>query len=353
MSSFDFAQTVLHWFQQHGRKDLPWQQNPTPYRVWISEIMLQQTQVSTVVGYYQRFMQHFPTLADLAIAPVDQVLAQWSGLGYYARARNLHKAAKIIERQFDGELPEDIEQLIALPGIGRSTAGAILSLACKQRQAILDGNVKRVLARYFAVEGWPGNTQVAKVLWAHAERLTPQRRVDHYTQAMMDIGATLCTRTKPACERCPLQAHCCAFGQSRVAEFPHRKPKKVLPVRHRHMLLLENDRGEVLLEKRPPSGIWGGLLGLPVFDNASDLVRWCEQRFGVVEHIADWATVRHTFSHFHMDIAPVHLRIVTPVQAVMDATGQVWYKGGVLPGGLAAPVSRLLNQFFDESFRGI
>lgn len=353
MNTFDFSGAVLNWYQQHGRKDLPWQQNPSAYRVWVSEIMLQQTQVSTVIGYYQRFMQHFPTLLALAQATADQVLAQWSGLGYYARARNLHKTAQIVTEQFGGQLPQDINQLIVLPGIGRSTAGAILSLACKQRQPILDGNVRRVLARYFVIEGWPVSPQTARVLWAHAEKLTPQEQVDHYTQAMIDIGATLCTRTKPACDRCPLQKHCNAYKQNRVGEFPHRKPKKTLPVRHQYMLLLQNQQGEILLEKRPPSGLWGGLLGLPMFDRTEQLHHWCEDRFGEVEHIANWPLVRHTFSHFHMDIAPVHLRISTGPQSVMDAAGQVWYKGGVSPGGLAAPVSRLLNQFFEQLLEGV
>ena len=346
---FNFADAVLRWYDEYGRKDLPWQRQPTTYRVWISEIMLQQTRVGTVVGYYERFMRRFPSLVDLADAPLDDVLELWSGLGYYARAHNLHSAAKVAVERFGGELPEIFNQLPALPGIGRSTAGAILALACKQRHPILDGNVKRVLARYFAVEGWPGKPRTANTLWAHAEQLTPHNRIDHYTQAIMDIGATLCTRGKPNCGSCPLRARCRALKQDSVAEIPARKPKKSLSVRHRHMLLLQNERGQVLLEKRPPSGIWGGLLGLPMFDNAEQLQIWLENRSGAVKHITDWPLIRHTFSHFHMDITPVHCRIITPVQAVMEATGQVWYKDGKPPGGLAAPVSRLLQQLFDES----
>jgi len=324
---FNFAGAVLRWYDECGRKDLPWQQHPGSYRVWVSEI----------------------TLTELANSPLDEVLALWSGLGYYARARNLHSAAKIAAGQHGGELPENFDQLTALPGIGRSTAGAILSLACKQRHPILDGNVKRVLARYFAVEGWPGTTRTANTLWAHAEALTPRSRIDHYTQAMMDIGATVCTRGKPDCRRCPLQSNCRALELSRIAEFPARKPKKTTPVRRRHMLLLQNERGQVLLEKRPPSGIWGGLLGLPMFENAEELQIWRENHFDNVEQFADWPQVRHTFSHFHMDITPVHCVLLHPVNAIMEATGQVWYKDGNPPGGLAAPVARLLNQLFEES----
>ena len=217
---------MIAWFAQHGRKDLPWQQDPTPYRVWVSEIMLQQTQVRTVIPYYQRFMQAFPDLRALAAAPLDQVLHHWSGLGYYARARNLHRAAQRIRDDHAGRFPEDIEVVMRLPGIGRSTAGAVLSLACGQRHAILDGNVKRVLARFHAVEGWPGKTAVLEQLWALAEAATPQRDVAAYNQAMMDLGATLCRRGTPECPSCPLQSDCRACKLGRQSEFPAPRPRR-------------------------------------------------------------------------------------------------------------------------------
>ena len=253
-----FAARVLDWFDQHGRKDLPWQQNPTPYRVWVSEIMLQQTQVQTVIPYYQRFMQSFPTLETLADAPVDQVLHHWSGLGYYARARNLHKAAQQLHQHNADEFPQTLDELIALPGIGRSTAGAILSLACGQPQAILDGNVKRVLARYFAVEGWPGKTAVLKELWELSEAVTPDQRTAAFNQAMMDMGATLCRRGKPECSRCPLFEDCIACASDRVTDFPAARPRRDVPVRKVQMLLLVGADDRVYLQRRTASGIWGG-----------------------------------------------------------------------------------------------
>ncbi|MEM7208053.1 MAG: A/G-specific adenine glycosylase [Pseudomonadota bacterium] len=345
----NFSDSVLAWFDEHGRKDLPWQQNPTPYRVWVSEVMLQQTQVTTVIGYFDRFMQRFPTLNDLADAPMDDVLAYWSGLGYYARGRNLHKAARLVRDEHEGEMPQDIDALIALPGIGRSTAGAILSLASDQRHPILDGNVKRVLARYFAVEGWPGKPAVANALWVHAEEQTPTKRVAHYTQAMMDLGATLCTRSKPACARCPLQSDCMAHSQDAVSHYPGKKPKKVQPVRSTCMLMLQDDHGAVLLQRRPPVGIWGGLLSLPMFDDVGALETFCNQQGANADVLESRAQFRHTFSHFHLDIHPYLCRLSAHSDRVMEAPDQVWYKGGSLPGGLAAPVSRLLEQTFGEA----
>ena len=235
-----------------------------------------------------------------------------------------------------------------MPGIGRSTAGAILSLARGQRHPILDGNVKRVLARYFAVEGWPGQTSTLNTLWEHAELLTPQTRVDQYSQAMMDLGATLCTRSKPACDRCPLANDCEGLRQGRQADFPGKKPKKTQPVRSTWMLVLRSEQNGVLLEKRPPSGIWGGLLGLPMFDSESDLLTGCENLDPNARIEATWPTFRHTFSHFHLDITPIRVTATDLHKGVMEANEEVWYKGGSLPGGLAAPVSRLLRQVFNE-----
>ena len=308
-AEFNFASAMLRWYDQNGRKDLPWQLAVTPYRVWVSEIMLQQTRVGTAIPYYTRFMQRFPTVAELAQAPLDDVLTHWSGLGYYARARNLHKAAQLVHDQYDGELPLTLEALCTLPGIARSTAAAILSLATGQSQAILDGNVKRVLARYFAIEGWPGASAVLKQLWRHAESLAPQQRCGPYNQALMDLGANVCHRRKPNCSQCPLQAHCGAYQQDKVAQLPHSKPKKNLPIRPRYLLFLLDPQGAVLLEKRPEIGIWGGLLSPPMFEQREDLDRWCRQHYGAVHCESNWPSLRHSLTHFHMDITPCIRRL--------------------------------------------
>ncbi|NNF17171.1 MAG: A/G-specific adenine glycosylase, partial [Gammaproteobacteria bacterium] len=244
---------LLSWFASHGRHNLPWQQDPAPYRVWVSEIMLQQTQVATVIPYYQKFMQRFPGIDDLAAAPLDHVLHHWSGLGYYARARNLHKAAQQIVAQHGGKFPSTPEDLIGLPGIGRSTAGAILSLALNTRAPILDGNVKRVLARHFAVPGWPGKAAVQHALWELAEAHTPAQQFADYTQGIMDLGASVCTRTRPRCDVCPLQATCEAHRHGTELDYPGRKPKKIKPVRECKMLLCLHDQ-HLLLQQRPPTG---------------------------------------------------------------------------------------------------
>ena len=349
----DFAQRLLRWFDSHGRKNLPWQQQPTPYRVWVSEIMLQQTQVQTVIPYYLRFMQRFPTLPALAAASLDEVLHHWSGLGYYARARNLHKAAQQVRDELDGCFPELIEDLVQLPGIGRSTAGAILSLACGQHHAILDGNVKRVLARYHALEGWPGKTAVLKQLWSFSESVTPTQRVADYNQAIMDLGATVCVRGRPACDTCPLQTGCKACQQGRQQALPSPRPRRDLPVRAVQMLLLVSPGQEVFLEKRPATGIWGGLWSFPEFADHQTLQRWCDQRNIRSDAEAEiWPVVRHTFSHFHLDITPCCIKLQNPVACVMEADQGVWYNAlnsGAL--GLAAPVQRLLTRL-QQSNRG-
>jgi A/G-specific adenine glycosylase len=336
-----FAARVLHWYDEHGRKDLPWQQNINTYRVWVSEIMLQQTQVKTVIPYYQRFMQSFPGLMSLANANIDAVLQHWSGLGYYARARNLHASAQTIRDQYAGEFPDTIDELVALPGIGRSTAGAILALACQQRHAILDGNVKRVLARHAAVEGWPGKAQVSKSLWALAEQYTPDARVADYTQAIMDLGATLCVRGKPACDVCPVADDCQARLSGTVERFPGRKAKQAKPLRQTIMVLAVSD-DSVYLERRPAAGIWGGLWSLPEVD---DVAAWCEQ----VLHAAPAATeqqavLRHSFSHFDLDIQPVIVRVNVSSRTVADSPDATWHGlDNAPPGGIAAPVQQLLN----------
>jgi A/G-specific adenine glycosylase len=341
-----FSQRVLTWYHKHGRKHLPWQQQRTPYRVWISEIMLQQTKVATVIPYYERFMDRFPDVVSLANAGTDEVMHYWSGLGYYARARNLHKAAQQVRDQYQGQFPESFADVEALPGIGRSTAGAILSLACGQRHAILDGNVKRALARYFVVDGWPGATATLKALWEKAEQLTPNKEVAAYNQAMMDIGNGICTRSKPACLLCPVNADCLAHAQQRQEEFPHRKPKKAIPVRKTQMVLLRNNRNEILLQRRPPAGIWGGLLSLPEIPHDESVPQWCADKLGVEVHGQQtWPEMRHTFSHFHLDITPVVVDAKTTTNWVMDQPDWVWYKGeSALQGGLAAPVKRLITE---------
>jgi A/G-specific adenine glycosylase len=341
-----FSERVLAWFERHGRKDLPWQIDPTPYRVWLSEIMLQQTQVRTVIPYFKRFIARFPDIATLAQAPLDEVLHLWTGLGYYARAHNLHKAARIVCDEFGGELPADIETLQELPGIGRSTAGAILALSRGRRHPILDGNVKRVLARFHAVDGWPGSPAVSEILWWHAEAHLPHTRVAHYTQAMMDLGATVCTRSHPHCSRCPLQSECGAYRLARVDRFPAPRPRKALPVRSTRVIIMQRGTGEVLLERRPPAGIWGGLWTFPEIPPAGDPSDWCVRALGVTPTgIAEFASFRHTFTHFHLDISPVCCAVDAPAGCVLETNDRLWYNvRNPAPVGLAAPVNKLLAQ---------
>lgn len=345
----DFSSRVLDWFDVHGRKHLPWQQNKTPYRVWVSEIMLQQTQVATVIGYYERFMESFPSLQDLAAAPQDLVLSHWSGLGYYARARNLHKCAQLCVEKHGGDLPTAIDELIELPGIGRSTAGAILSLSLEQPHPILDGNVKRVLARFYAVEGWPGRSDVLKRLWLLSEAVTPVKGTAQFNQAMMDLGATLCSRSKPSCKRCPLVADCAGYAGGEPTQFPTSKPKKVTPIRSTVMLALSDSAGAVMLERRPPSGIWGGLWSLPEISDVQELAQWLSDAGLVaVDSPYSVAGFRHTFSHYHLDIDVQALEVAVSDRIILEARERVWYNGDHLPGGIAAPVSKILNNLMGE-----
>ncbi len=341
-----FAHRLLAWHREQGRHHLPWQREPTLYRVWISEIMLQQTRVATVIPYYERFMATFPDLAALAAADEEQVLRLWSGLGYYARARNLHRAARIILQHHDGRFPEQFEQVAALPGVGRSTAGAILSLALGQRHPILDGNVKRVLARHFAVAGWPGHSAVARQLWALSEQLTPQRQVAAYNQAMMDLGATLCTRTSPNCNRCPLRQSCLARVRDEVARYPEPRPKRELPRKEVQMLLLQDPERRVLLEKRPPTGIWGGLWSLPELPPDARAEDWCLRQLGLRTSLVGKLRPRaHAFTHFQLRILPRLLRVENPAPGVLDGGRWVWYNPGQPQDrGLAAPVLALLRE---------
>ncbi|MDG2090046.1 MAG: A/G-specific adenine glycosylase [Gammaproteobacteria bacterium] len=347
----DFSKAVLVWFQDHGRKNFPWQLNPSPYRVWISEIMLQQTQVATVIPYYQKFLQSFPDLKKLALAEEDKVLHHWTGLGYYARARNLHKAAKIIYHDHQSVFPATLEELIDLPGIGRSTAGAILALADDKYAVILDGNVKRVLSRFHCVEGWYGQSSTIKQLWELAERYTPAKNCRNYTQAMMDLGATLCTRTKPSCSLCPLVLHCEAYLSQRTSEFPQKKPKKKLPVKTTQMLILQNKSGnKVLLEKRPPHGIWGGLWSFPEIQEKDSIKSFVQKNgFTVKNEIMSWNNLRHTFSHFHLDIRPKILNLQKDTNMVMEKPGWHWYDLNSPPElGLASPVKTLLEMLSNK-----
>jgi len=346
----DFAGRVLEWFDRHGRKDLPWQRAVSPYRVWVSEIMLQQTRVATVVPYFEGFMQRFPTVAALAAAPLDEVLHHWSGLGYYARARNLHKAAQQLQARWGGRFPGSVEQLEALPGIGRSTAGAIVSLSMQQWAPILDGNVKRVLARHHAIAGWPGRSAVLKRLWQLAETQTPRDRAHHYNQAMMDLGATLCTRSRPRCGDCPVKDTCLAKSRGDWQAYPGKKPKQAMPERCVQMLLLRNRAGEVLMQRRPPQGIWGGLWGFPELPMTEDPLQWClEQSLGEAHLRRELPQRRHTFSHFHLDIEPREILLAEPGCGVLEAGEWVWYNPSQPDArGLAAPVARLLEELDTE-----
>lgn len=339
-----FSKDVLRWFDKHGRKHLPWQQAITPYRVWLSEIMLQQTQVATVIPYFEAFTAKFPDVHSLAAAPIDEVLHLWTGLGYYARARNLHRCAQTVVNQYGGEFPSSVEELSELTGIGRSTAGAIASIAFQKRAAILDGNVKRVLARYHAVDGWPGQGDVLNQLWEVAELYTPKKRCNDYTQAMMDMGATLCTRTKPKCEDCPLKTGCLAYAQGEQSRYPGKKPNKDLPEKAVQLLMLRNPNGEILLQQRPPQGIWGGLWSFPelgVDDEAIDYVR---DNFGKVVNVEQWDSYRHTFSHYHLDITPVLIQLAKTPQGIASG-GSHWYSlHNPEALGLAAPVKKLLEK---------
>ncbi len=338
----DFAARVLVWFDEYGRKDLPWQHDINPYRVWVSEIMLQQTQVTTVIPYYERFMNSFPDVNALANAHIDDVLGHWSGLGYYARARNLHRAAERVRDEHGGRFPEDFEAVVNLPGIGRSTAGAILSIAREQRHPILDGNVKRVLARHAAVDGWPGTTSVANALWALADERTPAARVHHYTQAIMDLGATLCTRSRPQCGECPVQSDCVAFSEGEVERYPGKKPKRDKPLRQTTMVMAIAG-GELYLERRPATGIWGGLWSLPETDG--DAEAWCRTTLsGAPAETTRWSTLRHSFSHYDLDIQPVVLRLEDASSTLRDSEDIRWVPlDAEMPGGIAAPVQKLID----------
>jgi A/G-specific adenine glycosylase len=347
MSSF--PSQLLTWFDQHGRHDLPWQHPRSPYRVWLSEIMLQQTQVATVIPYFHRFMQAFPTLPDLARADNDTVMANWAGLGYYARARNLHAAAKQCLERHDGDLPRDFDALLALPGIGRSTAGAILSQAWNDPFPILDGNVKRVLTRYHGIVGFPGQPAIEKQLWglaaAHVAKV-PAGRMADYTQAQMDFGATLCTRAKPACILCPLQGNCVAHAEGLVDALPTPKPSKTLPEREATALLLEDAQGRILLLKRPPTGIWASLWTLPQADTDALMREWFATHIqGDYDNAEELPLIVHTFSHYRLHLQPLNARKVALRARVGDNADLRWVSRTELANlGLPAPIRKLLER---------
>ncbi len=342
------ARRVLGWFDRHGRKDLPWQQNIDPYRVWVSEIMLQQTQVTTVIPYYQRFMAAFPDVATLAAAELDEVLHHWTGLGYYARGRNLHRAARRVVAEHGGRFPDDPELLATLPGIGRSTAGAIAAIAFGRRAAILDGNVKRVLARFHAVPGYPGESRTLKTLWAHAEAHTPSARVADYTQAMMDLGATVCVRRRPLCDLCPLEDRCEARRTGETERFPERRPRRDKPVRAARLFVIVDADGRCLLERRPADGLWGGLWTPPERSADCDGDTVCRELGVAPESVAQvrpGTGFRHTFTHFHLDIEPVFVTIAPPTPGTADREDLCWYDPsaeGSRALGLSAPAVKLL-----------
>jgi A/G-specific adenine glycosylase len=345
LSSNQFQKQVLTWFDQHGRKDLPWQEDINPYRVWVSEIMLQQTQVKTVIPYYRRFMQQFPTVEDLAAASEDQVLHLWTGLGYYARARNLRRGAEILWRDYEGQFPDSVEALMVLPGIGRSTAGAICSIAFGKPAAILDGNVKRVLARYGAIPGWPGKSTVLSSLWELAESLNPPQRTGDYSQAMMDLGATICLRSRPSCEICPLSHNCLANKLQQQEAFPGRKPPRQLPTKSTTMLIIANSSGEIFMARRPSEGLWGGLWSFPEVADLKAAEDFCLDQFGhKPANTQTWKTLRHSFSHYHLEIEPVHVKLPHTPAVIMEGDAHLWYNLSRPESvGMAAPVSKLLN----------
>jgi A/G-specific adenine glycosylase len=346
LSEPSFADRLLTWWDTHGRKDLPWQSPRSAYRVWVSEIMLQQTQVKTVIPYFNRFVDRFPDVQSLAAASEDDVLAHWSGLGYYARARNLLKTARTCAQDYAGELPQTPEDLVALPGIGESTANAIYSQAYNKPAVILDGNVKRVLARYFKMDGWPGKSPVHKQLWKLAGDILPSKRGADYTQALMDLGATLCTRTRPDCDICPVNKNCKALQTGTVEQYPMPRPAVKIAKKSFQMLILKDKSGNVLLERRPPVGIWGGLWSLPSDDNGDSL----QQRFDLdYDKLHSLPEIQHQLTHIHMTICPLIGHTEISSRGVECASEQRWFAKDEWPAlGLPKPVRQLLEMHLEN-----
>lgn len=342
MNAAEFQNRLLAWFDQHGRKHLPWQTDRSAYRVWVSEIMLQQTQVNTVIPYFLKFIDRFPDVASLATAKADDVIALWAGLGYYARARNLHRAAQVIMERHNGMVPGNFDSLHALPGIGRSTAGAIMSLSMNMRAAILDGNVRRVLCRFMGITGWPGDAVINRQLWSIAESLTPTGRVAEFNQGMMDLGAMVCRRNQPDCIACPLSSGCLARASGQQNMLPTPRPRLTIPVKTCFMLILIRSGQQVLLESRPPTGIWGGLRSLPEFETLDDLTCWCA-RYGVYpDSLQPMKRRRHTFSHYHLDFVPI-LGHAPEADSIHEEGAYGWFTPAAA-SGLPAPIAKLLAE---------
>jgi len=346
ISSATFSGQLLDWWDQHGRKDLPWQHPRSSYAIWVAEIMLQQTQVKTVIPYFNRFVDRFPDIQSLAGATPDEVLALWSGLGYYARARNLLKAAKICLDDHAAELPQTPEALADLPGIGESTANAIYSQAFDKPAVILDGNVKRVLARYLAIEGWPGKSSIHKQLWAAAGGLLPAKRGGDYTQAIMDLGATLCTRARPDCDQCPVCDGCKAFNSGTVARYPAPRPPLKIRKKTFHMLILTDSSGRVLLERRPPAGIWGGLWSLPADDDGRSLQQRLQVKGNILQALPG---LKHQLTHMLMTIRPLIGHTEPGSSGVECTPDQRWFGQQEWPLlGLPKPVRQLLETYLEN-----
>lgn len=338
---------LLNWYDEHGRSELPWRRSITPYRVWLSEIMLQQTQVTTVLPYFRRFIKHFPDVYTLAYADSDDVMYHWAGLGYYTRARNLHNAAQMIVDRYGGQFPDTLEALTTLPGVGRSTAGAVLAIAFKKRAPILDGNVKRILTRLYAIHGWPGQSSVEKRLWALSEAHTPEARVDDYTQAIMDLGATICLKRQPLCHCCPLQHECQAYHQELTSQIPTPQPAKQIPTKTAIFVILENEHREILFEKLPPAGVWGGMWCLPQFSSDTDLTDSIEAHYPVkVKDCQYMKTFKHAFSHFRLygDVYQVKSELFS--EQVTDTKPYFWYNPEeMLQVGLPKPISKVIGNY--------
>ncbi len=350
---FDFSGILISWQKQYGRHHLPWQQTKDPYRVWLSEIMLQQTQVATVIPYYERFLERFPNIEILASSSLESVMAQWSGLGYYSRARNLHRCAQLVVQNHKGLFPSDPGSLEKLPGIGRSTASAIAVFSFAKRAAILDGNVIRVFSRIFGISEYAGNKTVKDHLWQLAESLLPERELESYTQGLMDLGATVCVRSKPSCDCCPFTEHCFAFKEGKITELPVKKPSRKLTEKQISVLIIMNGN-KVLLEKRPALGIWGGLLSLPeLVDAGLSLEKQLEKEIGFLGDVKGFQILnsfRHTFTHFKLLITPVLVSLSIRKGKMLNKQ-YVWHELEMIDKApLPSPIKKLLNKvrFFSD-----
>jgi len=349
ISQNELSTALLTWAKEFGRHHLPWQSNPTAYSVWVSEVMLQQTQVTTVIPYYQKFLINFPSIHALASAELEQVLALWSGLGYYARARNLHRCAKLVVEKYNGNFPDSIDKLENLPGIGRSTAGAIASLAMNKSTPILDGNCKRVYARYFMIKGHYSKASVLRELWQLAEQVTPQKNTAEFNQAIMDLGSMVCTRTKPLClekeYHCPLSKNCAAYNHKRISEFPHKKPKKKVKVKSAIFVVVKNQENETLLTKRAPQGIWGGLWSFPQFDNEQDCYDWLTNNFTQYKMLTLSEPKQHTFTHFVLNYRELNIQasVNDMITTLNESNNETWFPvSDALQLGLPTPIKKSL-----------